>query len=156
MNWVEALRVAVRGMFALKVRAGLSMLGIIFGVASVVAVISVSEGAKSEFMKQLAAMGADNVMVQARDFGGDQERIKRARKISKGLTIADAEFLASELDLIGLHAAVKMLDVNVRSGTRKVTCPVVGTTPSYMEVKQFKLREGRFLSAGDQKNNLRV
>jgi len=156
VNWIEALRVAVRGMFGLKVRAALSMLGIIFGVASVVAVISVSEGAKSEFMKQLAAMGADNVMVQSRDFEGDQERIKTARKTSKGLTIADADFLAEELELIELHAPVKGLDVNVRSGARKVTCPVVGTTPSYLEVKQFRLREGRFLSGDDQKRNLRV
>ena len=156
MSWIEAFRVAIRGMFGLKVRAALSMLGIIFGVASVVAVISVSEGAKSEFMKQLAAMGADNVMVQSRDFEGDQERIKAARKTSRGLTIADADFLAAEMDFIELHAPVKGLDVNVRSGDRKVTCPVVGTTPSYLEVKQFRLREGRFLSADDQKRNLRV
>ena len=156
MSWLEALRIAVRGMLGLKIRAALSMLGIIFGVASVVAVISVSEGARSEFMKQLAAMGADNVMVQAREFGGDQEKVKAARKVSKGLTVAEADFLASQLRVVSMHAPVKVLDVNVRSGTRKVNCPVVGTRPEFLAVKQFRLREGRFLTEDDGDRHVRV
>ena len=68
IQWGNAVRIGLMGLAVHKFRAALSMLGIIFGVASVVAVIAVSEGARGEVMKQLAAMGASNIMVRGLDW----------------------------------------------------------------------------------------
>src|SRR6266550_612391 len=62
-EWANAAKIGLKGLTVHKFRAALSMLGIIFGVASVVAVIAVSEGARGEVLKQLAALGANNIMV---------------------------------------------------------------------------------------------
>ena len=75
LEWGHAARIGLSGLTVHKFRAVLSMLGIIFGVASVVAVIAVSEGARGEVIKQLAAMGANNIMVTGLDWrsGGNDD-----------------------------------------------------------------------------------
>src|SRR5258706_12182248 len=95
IDWTHAARIGLAGLAIHKFRAALSMLGIIFGVASVVAVIAVSEGARGEVMKQLAAMGANNIIVEDIDWrnGGSERRDlkKKARRCSNGLSRHEAQ-----------------------------------------------------------------
>src|SRR5262249_29640123 len=93
MDWLSALNVGLKGLAVHKVRAMLSTLGIIFGVASVVAVIAVSQGAQAEMLKQLAAMGANNVIVDSAELGPDKKKASRIK--SEGLTSREAAAAAS-------------------------------------------------------------
>lgn len=162
MTWWETALVALKSLSRHRVRAGLSMLGIVFGVASVVAVVSVAEGGKREVLRLLDALGAANIRVKAQNFESDIEKRKAVRSRSEGLRLSEAEYLGEKFPLFAAYAPLRHLapygmPVNVRHGERTVTAPaVVGTTASFLEVTGFKLREGRFLNELDERNYLRV
>src|SRR5471032_813125 len=114
IDWAHAARIGLAGLAIHKFRAALSMLGIIFGVASVVAVIAVSEGARGEVLKQLAAMGANNIMVKSaldwRSGGTDsRERKKKARLQSEGLTVHEADEAAMSAGLFAAYAPYRIV-----------------------------------------------
>ena len=149
------------GLAVHKFRAALSMLGIIFGVASVVAVIAVSEGARGEVMKQLAAMGANNIIVEDIDWrnGGSERRDlkKKARLCSNGLSRQEAQAAMQQCSLIADFAPLRIVVAAVRIGEIPIAdAEVVGTSLSFLDVMGFKLREGRWLSAEDETEARRV
>jgi putative ABC transport system permease protein len=158
--WLNAIRIGLMGLAAHKFRAALSMLGIIFGVASVVAVIAVSEGARGEVLKQLAAMGANNVMVTGLDWrsGGSSAREikKRARLASNGLTVREADAALNGCPLILRHAPIRKVPASVRLNERPVAADVVGATPAFLPVMGYKLREGRWFLPPDETQARRV
>jgi putative ABC transport system permease protein len=160
MDWLNALRVGLKGLAVHKVRAALSMIGIIFGVASVVAVIAVSEGARVEMLKQLAALGANNIIVRGLDWRSSdsltRERKKRARLVSSGLTVRTAEAAAAACPPISACAPLCRTTAAVRRGEKPVSGEVLGATPAFLEVMDFRLREGRWLNPADLADQRRV
>ncbi len=160
MDWRSAVRVALKGLAVHKVRAGLSMLGIIFGVASVVAVIAVSEGAKGEVLKQLAALGANNIYIKGLSGQGEKSEDRDAKKTtrlhSEGLTRREAEQAAQACVMIDAYAPIKVVQASVRLGEKPLDAEIVGTTPSYLNVMNYGLREGRWLSPPDEVEARRV
>jgi len=160
MDFLSALRIGLQGLAVHKVRAALSMLGIIFGVASVVAVIGVSEGARSEVLRQLAALGANNVIVRGIDWRADnteaREKKKAARLRSDGLTLREASVVVASCELFEAYAPVRKVYAPVRKGETPVAGDIVGTTPPFLKVMNFALREGRWLNEGDEAAARRV
>ncbi|MCK6474557.1 MAG: ABC transporter permease [Planctomycetes bacterium] len=160
MNWLNAIRVGLKGLAVHKVRAALSMLGIIFGVASVVAVIAVSEGARGEMLKNLAALGANNIIVRGFDYrtAKEEERKdkKRARLRSEGMTLREARQVADSMDLIESFAPLRQLVAGVRCGEKPVVADVVGTTSDFLRVMEYRLREGRWINPEDEAQARRV
>ena len=159
VEWSNAARIGMKGLTVHKFRAALSMLGIIFGVASVVAVIAVSEGAHKEVLKQLAALGANNIMVNGIDWRlGNKERDqkKRARLHSDGLTVREAQSLADACPLISEFAPLRRVDASVRLNEAQVSMEVIGTTPAYYRVMQFHLRDGRWIVPADEAASRRI
>jgi ABC-type antimicrobial peptide transport system permease subunit len=161
IEWMNSARIGLSGLAVHKFRAALSMLGIIFGVASVVAVIAVSEGARTEVLKQLAAMGANNIMVTGVEMknGGtpeSRELKKKTRVRSDGLTLSQAKDAVDACPLIKDYAPLRKVRASVRLEETPVVCEVVGTTPSFLPVMGFQLRDGRWLTADDEKSSRRV
>ncbi len=150
----EIFKVAIRGLGVHKVRSFLSMLGIIFGVASVMAVLSVVAGARGEVLKQLKALGANNILVSARTLS--PQKLKDVHLRSQGLRVKDGEELARRCPLVEAWAPLKILKPKVTVGDKPVRCEVVGVTSAFLDVTDFQLAEGRFLSPIDNAQNLRV
>ena len=155
MSFVESVKMGLKGLAVLKVRAGLSMLGIVFGVASVVAVVAVADGGRREVERFLEALGSTNIRVKARTVEDDHEKRVAARKRSDGLKVAEARYLGEAFPVFVAWAPVKHVraykqPVNVRRGTEVLSTPaVVGTTPAYLDVMGYQMREGRFVSEED-------
>ena len=164
IEWIHAMHIGLSGLAVHKFRAALSMLGIIFGVASVVAVIAVSEGARGEVLKQLAAMGANNIMVTGLDWRGgggsearDQRDLKKKTRLrSDGLTLREAEVAFRHCPLLLNFAPVRKARAAVRRDETPLNAEVVGTTPSFLAVMGYKIREGRWLEAADEPSARRV
>ena len=152
MTWWEYFREALKGLAAHKVRAALSALGILFGVGSVVAVVSVSAGAREEVLKQLRAMGANNVMVRSKRSSGDigKWKIARARAGGRGLSVLEADVFASQCALIESYSPVKRLTAVAKYGDRRVGGEVVAVRPEFLATSGFALSAGRFLSPADE------
>jgi len=129
------------------------MLGIIFGVGSVVAVLSVMEGAKAEMMKQLKALGGNNVIVQSRTLSREDQR--QLKEVSRGLR-AEADWIAAQCQMIESYAPVNTVSAEVSRGVQLAKCEVVGTTPAFVHVSSFELKDGRFFAPSDEHECRRV
>ena len=143
----ETFRVALREMSGNKLRSSLTTLGIVFGVAAVIAMVSIAEGAREEALEQVRALGASTLRVRAKELRGQDLARARAAGVT-GLTLQDADAVAR---LPGVTGAAPLLIAKapVKAGDRTSDVRVVGTSPSYPDVVSFPVATGRFLAPDD-------
>jgi putative ABC transport system permease protein len=136
-----------------KLRTALTMLGIIIGVASVVALVSVAQGATAGISRQLQSLGT-NLLTVSPGFtrtGATRGAIGSATT----LTIADATSLAT---LDGVAASAPEITTNklIVAGSQNETARVIGTTPGYLTVFAYDIWVGSFINDAAVDHNLRV
>ena len=145
--------IALDGIVQNKVRALLTSLGIIFGVASVIAMLAIGQGAEQEILKQIRILGANNVIVrpvveqteEAVSETGSTPR--QQRRYSPGLTLSDARSVADVVPGVESVSPEVVVETNaVRAGLRRST-KLVGVTPAYFENVGVQIAEGRGFSA---------
>jgi putative ABC transport system permease protein len=142
------LRLGLRGLLLHKLRSTLSILGVVFGVAAVVAMSSVGEGARREALEQLGALGMDSVTLRAR------------RPVPAGsygaLRLRDADSLARVVPHVVATAPVREADLTAEAGGRRADAVAVGTTPDYVQAARLAIADGRFLAPLDLRDQKRV
>lgn len=154
MPFSESVLIAIKGLTVHKVRTLLSTLGIIFGIASVVAMLSIGEGARHEVKSQIEAMGVNNIRIQENKT--DQETRKIYRIHSEGLTLKDVKIIQ---DIIpGIYACAPMIirQENIVLSNKTFSGIIVGTTQAFAKVSSIKLSQGRFLNPIDSEKCKRV
>lgn len=77
MNISESVQLGLRGVMSHKLRSLLTMLGVIFGVAAVIAMVSIGEGARQETIRQIELMGTSNILVKKVDLEGPEKRTRK-------------------------------------------------------------------------------
>jgi len=141
----ETFRVAIQSIRDHKLRAGLTMLGIIIGVGAVIAVVALGSGAQKAIEDRIAALGANVLSVYPGQsfFGG------RASDQRVSLTTDDAAAL--KRDAPSLEEVVPELSRNysVEYGASNLNIRVIGTTPTYLDVKNYKVQYGTMFTTGD-------
>lgn len=148
MNIYESLEVGLKGLISHKLRSFLTMLGIIFGVAAVIAMLSIGEGARRETLEQIELMGTKNIRVKQLKLEGPE--MGRARQLGlEGLTVDDAECIRGFTRFVDAVAAIKEVDLSVRLGSRFIKAHVVGVEPGYQTASNFYTRKGRFIVDSD-------
>jgi putative ABC transport system permease protein len=142
--WITALNLAVRSLLAYKSRSFLTMLGMIIGIASVIVMMSIGEGATAGVQAQFESMGSNLLMV----FPGSS----RAGGVRGGfgsrstLTVADAQAIAREAPSVEAAAYLYMHGAQLVAGNRNWRTTLHGTTPPYQEIRSLSLHEGSFLT----------
>jgi len=138
-----------------KLRSLLSTLGIVFGVAAVISMTSIGEGARREATEQIKLLGTNSIRVKRLELTGEM-REEADRRVSRGLTYDDALVIRTRLPgLVGV-APLKFLDQEVRLGARQGVAQMVGTSPEYQDVTNFHVGHGRFLTPFDLRDSKRV
>ncbi len=132
------LRLGMRGLLLHKLRSTLSILGVVFGVAAVVAMSSVGEGARREAIAQIGALGIDTITVRARPSTEASPR--------PGLRLSDAESLRNVVPNVVAVAPLREARLSAEAGSRHTDVVAVGTTPAYADAARLRSRSGRFLS----------
>jgi putative ABC transport system permease protein len=150
MSLYESLRTAAGGLMANKLRAILTMLGIIIGVASVVTLMSVGEGVQSSITSQIQSIGSNLVFVTA-------DRPEDSTKPAY-LTTVDAQALADPLNTPALAAVAPTMQgqFRVSRSDQSADLTVTGTNPQYASVRSLELVMGGFLTEADLDNQARV
>lgn len=144
MGWWDLICIGFReGLWTHKMRTLLTMLGVMFGVAAVIAIVSVAEGAKLELMRHIEAMGANTIRISAKKLEGDVLRESRS-KGNVGLTRADARSLASVLPSVIRMAPMKKVNADVIVGAVKGTSEVWATTPAFPALVNSRVEKGSF------------
>ena len=151
MNILESLRVALRALSANKLRAVLTMLGIIIGVAAVIALLSLGEGVQASVEDQIEGIGANLLIVYSGTFGGGQDPVQP-------LTYRDAQALSDPLYApdVAAVAPVAQRSATVIFGKSDGQATVLGTTPAYTYVRSTAVVNGRFIEDSDVAARSRV
>ena len=152
-NLFENATMAIKTLGANKLRSGLTMLGIIIGNASVIAMVAAGQAAQGYVTRQFESLGTNVLFVTP----GDAQRGPTAG-VSRAdtLTLADAEAIAAEVLAVSEVSPEKNQRLRVTHGAAETQANVIGTTPDYLTVRQITLAQGRFLSPVDVQSNLPV
>jgi putative ABC transport system permease protein len=155
MGLFDALRAGISELFAHKMRSFLTMLGIIFGVAAVIAMVSISEGARYEALEQIRLMGVNVIHIRRRSLSGDA--LMNARKKSPhGLTYSDAEAIREVCSFAKRVVPVCRVFGEVEVPGEPIQSRVYGVVPGFQEVNRFRVGMGRFVDDVDVQRRARV
>lgn len=152
-NLFENASMAVKTLAANKLRSALTMLGIIIGNASVIAMVAVGEATQIFVTRQFEGLGTNVLFVTP----GDAQRGPLAGTArADTLTLADAEAIAAEVLAIQAVSPEKNQRLRVTRGAAETQANVIGTTPEYVPVRNVTMAQGQFLSPIHQQSNLQV
>jgi len=146
--WLESLWYAFKSLYQHRLRTLLTMLGVIFGVAAVIAMLSIGKGAEQEAVEQIASFGINNIRIYAKELN-EQEKQQAERTPSVGLSYEDAQYLAEVLPYVVAVAPQNLLDKPVYYRQTQPETQIVGTTPAYLGISGLSLQSGRFLTQDD-------
>ncbi len=133
-----------------KLRSFLTTLGIVFGVGSVVAMLSVGEGASKEAMDQIRKLGSNNIIISSiKSVEEESTSTTHSHLAIYGLTYDDYARVTETFKAIRQAAPVKLMRKEGRLGERAMDLRVVGTTPVWFELVQRPIVAGRVLLASD-------
>jgi putative ABC transport system permease protein len=155
MSLWEAFRCAFSGVVSHKLRSGLTMLGIMFGVAAVISMLSIGAGAARQAQAMIDQLGMRNVLVRSRQLR--PEELREARKKSLGVSLRDARAIAEAVpgvELVGPR--LKVEPWRVQAGETRTEGTVYGVSHRHRELVALPLAEGRFLDALDEREHGQV
>ena len=144
----DFLHIALEALARYKLRTSLSILGVVLGVAAVIAMMSVSEGAAREALAQVEALGLDNLVARSQVVGGGDQH--------KGLRAGDADRITDLVPLV--RATSPLLDrfVPISHGGRLARTRALGVRARYQSILRLSIERGRFLSIADEHSGARV
>src|SRR3954469_15987642 len=134
-----------------KLRAGLTSLGILFGVASVIAMLAIGNGAEQEILEQMRLLGANNIVVtpivEQKEGKVDKDDKKESKRFTPGLTYLDAASIGEIIpDVSATSSEVVINSVITREGRHR-SGKVVGVDSSYFRLMNLRLAQGSRFSA---------
>ncbi|AQT70263.1 Macrolide export ATP-binding/permease protein MacB [Anaerohalosphaera lusitana] len=141
-----------------KLRTLLTMLGVVFGVGSVVAMLSVGEGASSQAMEQIKKVGSNNIILKSVKSQKEESTSSTTRSFMSmyGLTYDDHLRIAETFDTVAQAVPVKIVRKEARLGDRSLELRVVGTAPEWFEMLDRPKVAGRVLTRQDIQNQANV
>ena len=143
-DFLPDLRMGVENLRAHKLRSLLTMLGMIFGVAAVVAMLSIGAGAQQEVMAFIEQLGVRNLIVEARE-APDSQALQKIRKLSAGLNFKDYRVIQANVEGISATTARKRFTPSKLLPRPQTDPPMVyGVSPSYATIANLALVSGRF------------
>jgi putative ABC transport system permease protein len=154
LAYFRRLLPSIRALLAHKVRASFALLSVAAGVAAVVLTSAVGKGAEVRILSETAKLGSNLLAVRPRQVNATAGR-KELSGLVTTLDMGDYEAM-TRLPLVAEAAPGAEAALTVRLGDGSMPAMVLGTTPNYLEIGNFQLREGRFLDADDNRAALRV
>lgn len=150
MSILDSIRTALRAIAANRLRSGLTALGLVIGVASVIVLIAVGQGAQQGVQDRIRGLGSDLIFVKP---AAQTDRSTGARGAQGGgitLTTADADAIAAA-NIPGITGIAPQLSFNAQAiaQSQNLSVAVIGTTPSYTDVRDARVAEGDFIGADD-------
>ncbi len=147
----RALKLGMKSLLLHKLRSGLTVLGIVFGVAAVISMLAIAEGSSRDAQERIKALGATNIIIrsvkpsdEAQATGGRPSRI-----LNYGLKYADYERIMETVPTITKVLPIREIRKQIRRYQYFLDGRVVGTTQDYAEFNMLEMERGRFLTPAD-------
>ena len=155
MQLKEKILFGLEGLKTHKLRSILTMLGIIFGVGAVIAMLSIGEGAKREALEKYKFLGVNNIIIRDRDLS-DKELEEMRAKFSRGLSLKDANAIEKIVPTIDKVAPQAELQVEAKFEDRSTKVTLVGITLDFKSILNYETKAGQFLKAQHHDQEARV
>lgn len=146
------LGIAVEAVLANRMRSILTALGIIFGVAAVIAMLAIGNGAQQEILEQIKLVGVNNIVIrpviaQSEEILMDEGLNNEKQKFSPGLTNDDVESIVRIIPDIQMISPEIILDTYLINNGIRRSAKLVGVEPSYFDIFNFSLEKGEVFSS---------
>jgi len=153
-KWLEPLVNAWEGVRTHKLRSSLTILGIVIGVAAVIALLSIGRGVQAQILSQIESMGSDVITVSP---GSVTERgIAGAGGSAATLTLEDATAISEQVPYVAAVAPYSTAFQQLIVGGENVNAQVIGVTPEYQDVNNLDTSAGVFISQYDYESGTKV
>jgi len=154
MNVLESVRIALRAVSSNKMRAGLTMLGIIIGVGAVIALVAAGAGAQAQVTQRFESLGSNLLVVSPRRafFRGVGQGASSGRR----LTNDDVDAIAALATSVAAIAPEYDANAQVVYGNKNTQTTILGVTPEYLVVRKWEIDRGRFINDLDAKSQSKV
>jgi putative ABC transport system permease protein len=152
MNFLESMQMAGKTLLSNKLRSALTMLGIVIGNASVIAMIGIGEGGQRFVNRQLESLGPNVLFIVP----GNRATQRISRDLPKTLVYEDAVAIANQVPTVaGVTAELNSREV-VTYRNQNTNVNIIGTTPSFLSVRDFEIATGRFFTDLDMRRSNQV
>jgi putative ABC transport system permease protein len=155
MQFAENINIARLGLIDHKFRSFLTMLGIIFGTASVIAMVSIGEGAKKQAIAKYQDLGISNIIIRDKDLTETELEAVRM-KFSQGLSLKDAEVIREIVPGVTDVAPQSEAKMDARFADKSSKATVIGITPSILKILNYQTDKGGFISEDQYDRQLKV
>ncbi len=151
------LRLGVKSLMLHKLRSGLTMLGVVFGVGAVVAMLAVGEGASRKALEEIKALGSNNIMLTSKQNADAQAESGSSSMVKAyGLHYDDETRIRSTFEAVERTVPTKDIRKTARFGERVSELRIVGTTPDWFELVPREIIAGRVMSARDMNSSANI
>ena len=155
MNVINLFKIALRAIAANKLRSFLTMLGIIIGVASVIAMLAIGQGSKQSIQANIAEMGSNMIMIRpGQDKGPGGARGDASEMQS--LKLKDYETLCEQAKYLAAISPSVSASGQFIYGNNNTPSTVYGISPDYMEIRRLKVDDGEMFTDDDIKTSAKV
>jgi len=154
MNYSNLTKIAINALQRNKMRAFLTMLGIIIGVASVIAMLAIGQGSKKSIQDQVSSMGSNLLFVMPgkQNFGG----VQMGNSSSKSLTLNDIDIIRSQSSAISKISPEVRTSGQVIYGNENAPSTLYGTNSEYLDIKKLTINSGRIFTEAEIKSAAKV
>jgi putative ABC transport system permease protein len=155
------IHIATGAVIANKMRSLLTALGIIFGVAAVIAMLAIGNGAQQEILQQIKLVGVNNIVIkpiveQQEEKIEEQAGKKDKKKFSPGLTLRDVRNIEAAIPGVEKVSPEIIIDTHVIRGGLRRSAKLIGIVPSYFDIYNFSLNDGKVFNYEQQRLGLPV
>ncbi len=150
---ITTLRLGLKSLLLHKLRSILTMLGIIFGVCSVISMLAIGEGASYEAQEQIKKLGSRNIILRSLKYAEDSKQSGASTRrfgIEYGLTYEDGSRLQTTIPGVEHVLPMRIHRETVSYDLNRIACQIIGTLPFYPEIAGIDVVVGRFLSFTDE------
>jgi len=154
----RSVRLGIKSLWLHGLRSLLTVLGIVFGVCSVIAMLAIGEGASSEAQDQIKNLGSENIIIRSTKPPDDQKASNSRQNfvLDYGLKDFDVSRIQSTVPYVKVVVPARIIRDYVWNITRRVDCEISGTTPLYPILRNQRLSQGRFFTEGEMMEGVNV
>jgi len=155
--FIRTVRLGFRSLWVHKLRSALTVLGLVFGVSSVIAMLAVGEGASHEAQEQIRQQGSHNIILKSVK-PPDEEKGSQGQTymVEYGITEKDLQRIKNTIPTVEILVPGRIIRKKVWNVGHRVDCDVVGTVPWYPEMRNHLVSSGRFFTDAEMEERVNV
>ncbi|MGM0475346.1 MAG: ABC transporter permease, partial [Bacteroidota bacterium] len=162
-RYFHDILIAVESILANQTRSMLTALGIIFGVAAVIAMLAIGRGAQQEILEQIKMVGVNNIMItpivepsSEDEESGNGNGEKEQRKFSPGLTLKDVEAIREVVPTVNTVSPEITVNSHASRGGKRASAKLMGVSNDYFQVFNLGLQTGQYFNQYQENNGIPV